>query len=204
MQLLRCPWCGRTLDVEKYRVTSGPDRHLRIACGAAECDFGSGLPVHLVDEDVYAARPELLIGIVDKFARMAWSHDMRRLFGLDDESVSRPELVCRMNFTDLRPTRFMVGLYETAVDAACGADAAQPNEAMRRPKVIASTATIRRAEKQLRARLRAPRRAVPAAGNRPGRVLLRRTRGAADELGTREYVGVMAPGSSHQTLMIRI
>ena len=175
--------------------TSGPDRHLRIACGAAECDFGSGLPVHLVDEDVYAARPELLIGTVDKFARMAWSHDVRRLFGLDDESASRPELVVQDELHLISgPLGSMVGLYETAVDAACGADAAQPNEAMRRPKVIASTATIRRAEQtDPRASSTRRRRAVPAAGHRRRTTPSSPSRRRPTSTGPAQYVGVDGP-----------
>ena len=42
------------------------------------CEFSGGLPVHLVDEDVYRVRPSLVIGTVDKFAMMAWRAGCRQ------------------------------------------------------------------------------------------------------------------------------
>ena len=50
------------------------------ACDALTrtCEFSGGLPVHLVDEDVYRDRPSLVIGTVDKFATMAWRAGCRQ------------------------------------------------------------------------------------------------------------------------------
>src|SRR5207253_4320658 len=46
------------------------------------------------------------------------------------------------------PMGTMVGLYETAIDALC---VRQQGEKLVRPKIVASTATVRRAERQIQA-----------------------------------------------------
>ncbi len=82
--------------------------------------------MHLVDEDVYRERPELVIGTVDKFARMAWTEKTRALFARDGVG-HRPELVIQDELHLISgPLGSMVGLYETAVDAACSVDPADP------------------------------------------------------------------------------
>ena len=71
-----------------------------------------------------------------------------------------------------------------------------------RPKVIASTATIRRADGRRRpcspARCGSSRRPASTRATRASP-----SRRSADDKGTRLYVGVMAPGASQTTLMIR-
>jgi len=204
MQLLRCPWCGGVLGPNEYDVVEKPDRHLRIACGQDSCDFRSGLPVHLVDEDVYRERPELLIGTVDKFAQMAWSGNARSLFARDGRG-HRPELIIQDELHLISgPLGSMVGLYETAVEAACSVPVDGPTGSTdSKPKVIASTATIRRAEAQVRAVFARAAAQFPPPGLDPDRSFFAAP-APADRLGNRLYVGVMAPGASHQTLMIRV
>lgn len=142
VQLTRCPWCGQALTVESYRIAANPDR-LVVACGNSACDFGSELPVMLVDEDVYRERPTLLIGTVDKFAMMAWNENVQAIFSSDGQA-DRPDLIVQDELHLIAgPLGTMVGLYETAVDAAATGAA--------RPKLVASTATIRRAQDQIKA-----------------------------------------------------
>ena len=52
-------------------------------CADNACRFGgrATLPVHVVDEDIYDARPSIVIGTVDKFAMMAWRPVARRSSG---------------------------------------------------------------------------------------------------------------------------
>ena len=40
-----------------------------------------GLPVMVVDEDIYRRPPSLLIATVDKFAQMPWKGETQNLFG---------------------------------------------------------------------------------------------------------------------------
>src|SRR4029079_5674024 len=71
---------------EKY--SEGASRTL-IYCGAkfGECKFSKkeapdeGLPVMVVDEEIYRRLPSLLITTVDKFAQMPWNGAVQMLFG---------------------------------------------------------------------------------------------------------------------------
>ncbi|MFS0703407.1 helicase-related protein [Cellulomonas sp. 179-A 9B4 NHS] len=192
-QLLTCPWCGSDLPVDAYDLDRRLGR-LVVRCPAPSCDFHDGLPVLVVDEDVYAARPSLLIGTVDKFAMMAWRPEVRRLFGADGE-VDRPDLIVQDELHLISgPLGTLVGLYETAVDAASTGSA--------RPKIVASTATIRRAQGQVKAVFDREARQFPPPGIDPGDSFFA-VEAPRDELPAREYVGVLAPGTSHATLLVR-
>ena len=65
-------------DVAGYEKTGGGKRVV-LRCVDPQCRYGrrSGLPVHVVDEDIYAVRPSIVIGTVDKFAMMAWHPEAR-------------------------------------------------------------------------------------------------------------------------------
>lgn len=203
VQLKQCPACGSELDHSHYKVIRSPEEHLRIACGQTNCDFGSGLPVYVVDQDVYRVRPELVLGTVDKFALMAWKSDVRKLFAVDGIGFP-PELIIQDELHLISgPLGSMVGLYETAVDAACSVTTVASGLGRRRPKVIASTATIRRADAQIRAVFNRKAALFPPPGIDPDASFFAQP-ASRDELGTRRYVGVMAAGTSHATLMVRV
>ena len=142
-QLLRCPVCGGDLGVSDYHA----DEHLPridIICVRDNCLVaGTPLPVLTVDEAIYAAPPSLLIGTVDKFAQLPRNDDLRKLFGLDGSL--RPGLIIQDELHLISgPLGSMAGLYETVVDLLCTKDEV-------RPKIIGSTATIGRAEQQVKA-----------------------------------------------------
>ncbi|MTB89045.1 helicase [Aeromicrobium senzhongii] len=193
-QLLSCPSCGEHLPLSAYSVLSGPDR-LGVRCPNGDCDFHGGLPVHLIDDDVYRERPSLVIGTVDKFAMMAWKEQARSIFGSDGASLP-PDLIVQDELHLISgPLGTMVGLYETAVDAACSRIA--------RPKVVASTATIRRAEKQVRAVFDRGSRQFPASGLKASDSHFS-VEASPEKKGNRLYVGLMSPSVSHTTLMVRV
>ena len=52
------------------------------ANGATWMARETGLPVVVVDTEIYHRPPTMLIGTVDKFAMMAWRGETRTLFGL--------------------------------------------------------------------------------------------------------------------------
>ncbi len=157
--LLRCPWCGTQMGT-KPRGRRGQDvigyeqsgKRVVLRCVDSECRYSgrSGLPVHVVDEDIYDARPSIVIGTVDKFAMMAWRPQARRLFGLGDDGereVSPPGLVIQDELHLISgPLGSMVGLYEPVIDDLC---TDHRGEVAVPPKIIASTATIRRYEDQV-------------------------------------------------------
>jgi hypothetical protein len=193
VQLHECPWCGTGLSPYDYVITNDP--RLEIRCRNDACSFHSGLPVFVVDEDLYRYRPTLVIATADKFATMPWNPNTRELFNIGHE-CPRPELIIQDELHLISgPLGTLAGLYETAVDFLC-TDSGIP------PKVIASTATIRRAGQQTKGLFTRQMRQFPPPGLDPGDSWFA-VESPPDEKGTRLYVGLMAPGSSHSTLLIR-
>ncbi|HIU17828.1 MAG TPA: helicase [Candidatus Avidesulfovibrio excrementigallinarum] len=193
LQFSTCPWCGAPITEKNMSVRQGTSRADRCLtfCGdnSGQCSFAQknspqeGLPVMVVDEEIYRHPPALLISTVDKFAQMPWKGETAMLFGRVsglcprhgfvspdvDESVGTwhrkyndmPEAVISAH-SWLRPPDLiiqdelhlisgplgsMTALYENAVDALC---CWQLDGRTVRPRVIASTATIRRAAEQVR------------------------------------------------------
>ncbi|MER5377366.1 helicase-related protein [Streptomyces sp. NPDC002553] len=193
VQLHACAWCGTRLDARDYQVDEDAKR-MHVRCPAAECAFADGLPVHLIDEAVYDARPTLVIATVDKFASMPWRPATSALFNLDDpdDGTPPPELIVQDELHLISgPLGTLTGLYETAVDALADC-----------PKVIASTATIRRAADQgLHLFARDVRQFPPAGLDSRDSWFAVET--AREEKASRRYVGLLAPGTSQSTLLIR-
>ncbi|MFE7596466.1 helicase-related protein [Streptomyces sp. NPDC057494] len=193
VQLRNCPWCGDPLSPDDYAVEEDAGRMV-IACPDLSCDFHTGLPVHLVDEAVYRARPTLVIATVDKFASMPWRPATAALFNLDRSDGTRPpELIVQDELHLISgPLGTLTGLYETAVDALA-----------KRPKVIASTATIRRADDQGKRLFARTVHQFPPPGldSRDSWFAVEAPR---DQKATRRYVGLLTSSTSQSTLLIRV
>lgn len=195
VQLHSCPWCGAPLDHRNYFL-NGSGTRLVVACRQSGCAFSKGLPVFLVDEDIYDHRPSLLIATVDKFASLPWKDDIVKLFACDGSGDPAPELIIQDELHLISgPLGTLAGLYETAVDALCTVGGA-------RPKVIASTATIRRAREQGLGLFDRTVEQFPPPGLDAADSYFALEAGR-DEKATRLYVGLMTPGTSHTTLLIR-
>lgn len=198
IQLHSCPWCGAPLDHRNYWLSKHPEK-LVISCKQTDCRYQAGIPVYLVDEDVYDYRPTLIIATVDKFASLPWRERTADLFNLPSAGRPegrRPELIIQDELHLISgPLGTLVGLYETAVDLLCTQDGV-------RPKVIASTATIRRAQDQARGLFNREVRQFPPPGL-DARDSYFAVQAPAAERGTRLYIGLTAPGASHTTLLVR-
>lgn len=195
VQLHACPWCDHPLDSSHYALRENP-RRVQVECRNEACDFARGLPVFVVDEDLYRERPTLVIGTVDKFAALPWRPEVGNLFNLDRPDEPPPELIIQDELHLISgPLGTMTGLYETVIDALT-------DEAGRAAKVIASTATIRRAKTQSAALFGRGMRQFPPPGLDPDDSWFATVAPAAIR-GPRRYLGLMAPGVSHATLMIR-
>lgn len=137
-QLERCPCCGNRLAW----LTERRPQRIRVRCPETSCRLhGFDLPIETVDEQMYQAPPSLLIGTIDKFAQLPRRLEAGGFFGL--RTLHRPpDLIIQDELHLISgPLGTIAGLFETAVDALCARDGVHP-------KVVASTATIRRAEDQ--------------------------------------------------------
>lgn len=147
-QILKCPWCGTKLvkGDRNQRVVGEwgyamKGKHFYLFCPHEKCEFTNKLPIQIIDEELYDTPPTLLFGTVDKFAMMAWDGRTGAFFGVNSEDRA-PELIIQDELHLISGALgTIVGLYETAVDYLSGMKGAYP-------KVIASTATIRRAKEQ--------------------------------------------------------
>jgi hypothetical protein len=217
--LLRCPWCGTQMGTLSRGERSGQDvigymqagTKVVLKCIDDECRYSGrkGLPVHVVDDDIYEVRPSIVIGTVDKFAMMAWRPQARRLFGLGDSGareVSPPGLIIQDELHLISgPLGSMVGLYEPIINELCTDRRADPPVP---PKIIASTATIRRYEDQIRGLYGREKVALfPPHGLEEGRSFFAEPATLPD--GTpepgRRYLAVMSASlGSLQTVQVRV
>ena len=206
--MLSCPWCGAAMGPQQvgqstrckgYRKLAHPNR-VRLICEDPDCDFnsGDGLPLAVVDEQIYESPPTLLIGTVDKFAMLAFQPKARRLFGIGTP-YPPPELIIQDELHLISgPLGSMVGHYETVVNALCISE----REGRRLPaKIIASTATISRAESQVKGLYGRDAFLFPPQALKAGDSFFAEER--EDEVG-RLYVGVFATAlPSHVTAQVR-
>ena len=186
--LERCPWCGTMFDpTHGYHAT---EEEFHFHCADPECAFGGDprpLPCNVVDEALYAHPPSLLIGTIDKFARLAWEERTGAFFGAGSRTgrPSRPpELVIQDELHLITgPLGSVAGLYEAGLDTLLIRRGV-------RPKYVASTATIRMAREQVQ-RLYARELAVfPPPGLSYDDTYFART---DRERPGRLYVGYLAP-----------
>lgn len=141
-QLTQCPCCRAKLT---WKLTH---KESIVECSSApsSCAFaasGARLPVWTIDEEVYRHTPSLLIGTIDKFAQIVRKPETRVLFGRGTSNAP-PDLIIQDELHLISgPLGSIAGLYEVAIDELCRIGSAKP-------KIIGSTATIRRAEEQIR------------------------------------------------------
>src|SRR5207302_11516253 len=170
--LENCPWCGTKFKPASFSLQPNPDTptDLRVVCVNRDCEFKGNrpLPIVAVDEPIYRRLPCFLIATVDKFASLPWLGRCGAMFGkverYDDKGgfygpcdpnrgsrLERPLLPPDLIIQDelhliSGPLGTMAGLYEVAIDAL---STLSVNGKRVRPKVIVSTATVRRAQVQI-------------------------------------------------------
>ncbi|GER90549.1 helicase [Dictyobacter vulcani] len=245
-QITHCPWCGLEIEagkdilVESYE--KGRGRTL-VYCSDpfGTCPFSraksnaEGIPVLVVDEEIYRLLPALLIATVDKFAQLPWKGETQMLFGQVDQYCERhgfrsPEIkdsdrhrpVGKLTEarsypqTPLRPPDLiiqdelhlisgplgtLVGLYETAVDHL--ATWTYKGQQVR-PKVIAATATIRQASKQVEALFMRTVNIFPPQGLDVEDNFFSLQRKPGPEAPGRRYLGICANGRRMKAAQIRV
>ncbi|MBS3968345.1 MAG: hypothetical protein KGZ60_13890 [Truepera sp.] len=209
--LSRCPWCAAPMGIYEGSLPKSIPRALKILgykraegtvrfhCPDRQCEFHSGLPVYVIDEDIYEVKPSLVIGTVDKFAVLAWKPEARTLFGINrlgKRETSPPGLIIQDELHLISgPLGSMVGLYEALIEELC---TDRRSETATAPKIICSTATIRSFRHQIKALYnREDVTLFPPPGLEEGDSFFARharDKRTGELLPGRRYVGVFAPG----------
>lgn len=213
--VLTCPWCGAEMGPVKIGNAYHTKGYRRAGskvifqCQDPDCDFrdSNGLPLLVVDEEIYAERPTLIVGTVDKFAMLPWRPEARRLFGLDsEERYSPPDLIIQDELHLISGALgSMVGIYESTIDALCLHEKAGKHYPA---KIVASTATICRASQQVKSLFVRDVFLFPPQGLRAGDSFFAeeaKTGGDTETMPGRLYVGVFGSAlSSHVTAQVRV
>jgi len=231
--LENCPWCGTRFTRNSFQLLPDPDQpnELRVACinrkkrsdNQPQCTFTGNhpLPILAVDDQIYRRLPCFIIATVDKFASLPWVGETGGLFGRVErydkdgfygpcqpgrgqplgQPLPPPDLIIQDELHLISgPLGTMVGLYETAIDALSTQFVDQKRV---RPKIVASTATVRRATKQIRALF--GRDAVdvfPPPGPDRRDSFFAKTVPATTKH-ARTYVGISAQGRSLKVVLLR-
>lgn len=171
--LTECPWCRSGIgkyrgsfsgtlrrdekeQLERQRVQGiantpeGP----RMFCTDSSCEYGSRsqdrwLPIEVIDERIYLRAPSMVIATADKFAMIAYRPDAGILFGYSRAVRTHrpPSLIIQDELHLISgPLGTLYSLYESIIEKLCTSFV---NHVEVRPKIIASTATIRGAATQV-------------------------------------------------------
>ncbi|MEZ4404481.1 MAG: DISARM system helicase DrmA [Kofleriaceae bacterium] len=229
--LAACPWCGEPMVAGCLKVvpTQKDPVAVEVGCASFACSFSArhgGLPLLFVDEQIYRELPSFLIATVDKFAMLPWRGESGALFGQVTHRVGRafvgpatptrpggprpvrlpdglppPELIVQDELHLISgPLGTMVGLYETAVEHL--ASRPRADGSMRVPKLIASTATVKRAAQQVRALYARDDLAMfPPPGIDDGESFFAKVDHGANG---RLYLGVGATGRSAKAVLVNV
>ena len=203
-QVLHCPWCGCELKNGKQlgyldeRTEPARPRTVIFRCPDGSCAWGDNttrMPIVVIDDDIYASPPTLVMGTVDKFAQVAWKDECGSIFGVGGQNTP-PELIIQDELHLISgPLGSIVGLYEGVIERLCQSET-------RRPKIVASTATIRQAREQCKALYNRDTIEFPAQGLKAGDSYFAFENSKAPG---RLYAGVFASGlKSHATAQVRI
>ena len=209
------PQKGRSQRQQTPGYKKVSNKSVLLHCPDNSCTFSSGLPVYIIDEDIYQQTPSLLIGTVDKFAQLTWRSEVRTLFGINEKGgrdISPPGLIIQDELHLISgPLGTMVGLYEPLIEDLCTDKRIQPQV---KPRIVCSTATIRRYKEQAKALYGRDKTLLfPPTGLEAEdsffSVYAREQEPDKDKKGQlkpgRKYVGIMAPGlGSLQTLQARL
>jgi len=227
--LENCPWCNARFTERSFVLVPNQrtPTDLDIWCRFnRDCPFSQQpLPIIAVDEPIYRRLPCFLIATVDKFAAMPWTGEVGAFFGRVDRydpsgrdgfygpcttgrgapipggELPPPDLVIQDELHLISgPLGTIAGLYETALDWL---SSRRVGDQTIRPKVIASTATVRRADAQIQALFGRSETAVfpPPGLDRRDSFFAKTV--PASTTPARRYVGIAAPGRSLKVILLR-
>lgn len=192
-QLTNCQWCNskiisrRNNNDATYSVGHRITSHLQSYCLNSKCNFNEtngGLPIVLVDDDIYHKPPTVLFGTVDKFAALAWKGEATTLFNYRENR--KPELIIQDELHLLNgPLGSLAGLFENVILSLCS------NE-IQRPKIIASTATVKNVAGQINGLYGREARIFPQYASNSDDTFFSKTL----EESKRKYIGILPTGKT--------
>lgn len=229
-----CPWCGSPFTNHSFHLvpTHARPTNLVVTCANENCQFSdtdkSPLPIVGVDEPLYRRLPCFVIATIDKFASLPWTAEVSGLFGKvsrysngeffvagsegnNGRTLSAPLLPPDLIIQDelhliSGPLGTIAGLYESAIERLCEREVTTQDgtTVIVLPKIIASTATVRRAKPQIRALFgRTASNIFPPPG-----ITIKDSFFAVTEEENREnarlYVGVSVQGRNQKVVMMRV
>jgi len=224
--LEECPWCRTRFEPSSFSLLPNDDHptELRIVCTNFECEFSGDrpLPILAIDDVIYRRLPAFLIATVDKFAALPWvgqaglmlggasRYDTGGFYGAAEpsigkplsESLAPPDLIIQDELHLISgPLGTMAGLYETAIEALCIRNV---GDRQVRPKIVASTATVRRAQDQIQALFGRPLTQVfpPPGPDRRDSFFARTV--PSHQVPARAYLGVAAQGRNPKVVMRKV
>jgi hypothetical protein len=226
--LKACPWCGTPFTPNSFSCTPNERAplNMEIRCANTACDFigDRPLPVLTVDETIYRRLPAFLIATVDKFASLPWLGEAGAFFGHVDRfdasagfygaaeprlgrplgngwALDPPDLIIQDELHLISgPLGTIAGLYEAAIDQLASRGTGDHRT---RPKIVASTATVRRAEAQISALFDRRRTCLfpPAGIDRTDSFFARTVPSSRDP--ARLYLGIAAQGRGPKLVFLR-
>ena len=230
--LEECPWCGTRFTPDSFQLVpagAAEPTDLRICCDNMNCPFSAAqndscLPIIGVDEPIYRRLPCFLIATVDKFAALPWIGRVGALFGRVDRQDAQgfygpcdtdrgtalpggclppPDLIIQDELHLISgPLGTVAGIYEAAIADLCRGSLPDGSEVV--PKIVASTATVRRAERQIRALFGREQTAIfPPPGPDRDDSFFAYTVPATEDNPGRLYLGLAAQGRSMKVLLLR-
>lgn len=230
--LEECPWCGTPFASDSFQLdptgSRNPD-NLLVACNNMRCEFSAArnarLPIVGVDEPIYRRLPCFLIATVDKFAALPWTGRSGALFGrverydekkgffgpcdpnqgkpLPAGSLPPPDLIIQDELHLISgPLGTVAGIYETVIEQLCQRDLG--NGKIQVPKIVASTATVRQAARQIRALFgRESTSIFPPQGPDRDDSFFARTVAVSEKDPGRLYLGIAAQGRSMKVAYLK-
>lgn len=180
--LTRCPWCGCQMGIQHensiigyavVQLVGSKEKRVLPYCPDPRCPFAKrtvqrgqrtfdrGLPILEVDEDVYQFPPDFVLGTVDKVAMMWRQPEAQSLLGLEKgvRKSPPPALFIQDELHLITgPLGSLDGLYEVMLEELCITDHGCA------PLYVASTATTRSYERQIRSLYGRSSKLIPPPG----------------------------------------
>ena len=193
MQITKCPWCSVEIGVGGYDIINGM---MNISCcNNPECEFHKHLPIYVVDDDIYHVAPTFILSTVDKFARITWEENAGNLLGAN--GCKPPELIIQDELHLISGLLGSItGIYEMAVENIC-------KHYGKVPKFIASTATVKNADNQIKILYNRKMIQFPPNGLSHTDSFFA-VEAAEDKRPARTYVGICSIGFGTSELLIKI